>query len=111
MATFPNIGKPFDWKRTTVKKSYRGTSSAGYTITHPKSTVAKKVFNITYDRLSKTERDDLDSFFDTNAGLSFTWTDPEDEVTTYEVVFEEDELEFEFSPPYYWTTTFTIREV
>lgn len=105
--------KIFDYKRTTIKKTYTGTSASGYTMTYPKSTIAKKIFTVTYDGLTRDERDNVETWFNANAGSSLPFVDPDDLTgsTVYDVVFDTDEIEFEFSPPYYWSITLSLREV
>jgi len=113
MAGFPSIQAPNAMQQRPIKPQHKNVSSANYSMTRARATLLKREFIITYNKLTKTERDTLETFFNTNSGASFNWTHPETGGATYVVVFfqEGDDLIFEWVAPYYWSVTFTIREV
>ena len=111
MADYPTIQNPSGLQQKIIKTKYKGISSSGYMMTRAKATASKKEFLVKYTFLTNTERDTLQTFFDTNQGLGFNWTHPESGGETYFVVFIEDELEFTLTLPYYWILNFKIREV
>jgi hypothetical protein len=116
MAAFPltldNYLKSF--KTRTVKPSNRQTSSAGYTMSFSRATTSKKAFDFTIGWLTNTERETLETFFDTNQGTSFTidFTCTGD-TTTYTVVFDMDELSFDYIKtfPAEYDLTLSLKEV
>lgn len=111
MADFPSIGLPVGLRQKTIKPAYRGKSSAGYTMSRAMATTSKEEFEVGYDFLSSSDRDTLQTFFNTNQGIEFNWTHPETGGSTYSVVFAEDELFFTAKPPFYWTITLKLQEV
>ncbi len=111
MADYPTIQVANGLQQKTVKAQYKGQSAAGYMMTRAKATLSKKEFTVKYNKLTTTERDTLQTFFDANLGLEFNWTHPETGGATYAVIFMDDELVFNWKSPYYWTLEFKIREV
>jgi len=97
MATWPIDDKYVSIKENVIKPANRQTSSAGYTMSFSKGSLNKKIFTVKLSYLSKDEKDTLKTFFDDNQGSSFTLNDPDPYSTdTYEVVFDQDELSFEY---------------
>lgn len=113
---FPAIQTANQITRTTVKKAYRATSSAGYTMARPAGTIAKKIFEISYTALTRTERNTLETYFNDHQGVEFDWTHPVTELNvggegTFGVIFGEDELQFKYVAVNRWSTTFTLMEL
>jgi len=114
---FPAIQTANQMTRTTVKKAYRATSSAGYTMARPAGTIAKKIFEISYTALTWTERNTLETYFNDHQGVEFDWTQPEGGGApfgveeTFGVIFGEDELQFKYVAVNRWSTTFTLMEL
>jgi len=114
MADWPSgIDKPDRVKRIKVKKAHRGTSELGYVQSRSRWTGSKYRFILEWDAMSEDDFDLLDTFFDDNQGLSFTWTHPKTD-TEYTCVFSSDEIEFDpviFTSEYiYYTVSVEIEE-
>jgi len=99
MAAFPisTTDHLLNFKSRSVKTANRQTSSAGYPMSFANATVAKEAFKFTLFNLSNTDRETLQTFFDTNQGTSFTidFTCTGD-TTTYTTIFDQDEIEFNY---------------
>lgn len=108
---YPSIQAPSSLAQRTVKPSFKGKSSAGYTITSSRATIAKKEFDLGYEALTEADRDTLQTYFENNAGSSFSWTHPESGGATYTVFFVDDEIEFKWVPSNYWSAKVKLREV
>jgi len=111
MTTFPTIQSPNGLQQKTIKPAQRSTSSAGYTMARAKATIAKKEFKVMYQNLTTAERNTLQTFFNSNQGLEFDWTHPEPSGSTYQVIFNQDDIEFVWISFGLWTVTFKIKEV
>ena len=112
MATYPTtLPEIHSIAHKNIKKQHITESAAGYVMSRGRGTVAKKAFDIGYTAMSNTQRDTLQTFFNDNIGDSFDWTHPETGGATYDVVFLEDELSFEWIGLDNWSISFSIREV
>jgi len=110
MASFPSI-VPNDLQHKIIKKKISAESSAGYFMSRPAGSVAKKEFTLSFASLTITERNTLQTFFDTNQGLAITWTHPETGGATYNVSFLEDELSFNYVPVDRYSVSVKLREL
>ena len=114
MATWPIDDKYIAISEQTIKPANRQTSSAGYTMSTAKGTVAKKLFDLKLSYLSKDDKDTLITFFDDNQGGSFTLNDPDPNSNdTYTVMFDQDEIIFEYirTFPGEYSLNIRLREV
>lgn len=96
--------------RKVIKPKRQAVSSAGYMMVRPGGTVSKREFTIQYKALMKSQRDALETFFDTYQGSAFNWTDP-DGSPTYVVTFVDEDIAFEWIPPDFYSTQFTLRQL
>ena len=112
MTVYPSsIKAPNGIQQKNIKPTQRDVSAAGYVMARSKATLLKKEFLIKYNNMTTAERDTLEAFFDANQGLEFDWTHPEQGGDTYQVVFNQDEIEFSWIAYQLWSTSFKIREV
>ena len=109
MTSFPNIGRPIEIQQKKIKPVHRAQSGAGYTMSRPRGTVSKFEFSVSWHRLTRTERQILEAFFDANQGAAFNWVHPEG--TVYGVIFADNDIEFKWKSPFYWQTTVTMKEI
>ena len=105
MTDYPTIQDPNGFNQSIGIPAERKESESGYTMSFCKATSSFYSFELFYDNLTDTERDTLQTFFDINRGLEFTWYHPENLFYVPESMFSEDELDFSWISPYYWSTT------
>lgn len=94
MAIYPDFKiETFDEKKIkpTSKSSYDG----GYTQKVAKYTRALNQFSFTHENLEVVDKEQLELFFITNQGLSFSFVHPLSN-NTFEVSFEMDEISFSY---------------
>ncbi len=118
MGTWPVDGKAISLGEKTNKPSNRQMSSAGYPMSFPKGTTLKRIFNIQFDFISKAEKDEIETFFDTYQGASFTLNSQDPNSSdTYTVIFNQDDIEFTYQKLYdsvdsgKYSTTIEFAEV
>jgi len=95
MATFPTLSVPpsNNYSDEIVKPIVRTKFEGNYNQTRPKYTRSAKNFNLKFRPITEADKLILETFFDTNSGNSFTWTNPSNEVV-YTVRFVEESLKF-----------------
>lgn len=94
MAVYPDFKiETFDEKKIkpTSKSSYDG----GYTQKVAKYTRALNQFSFIHENLEVVDKEQLELFFITNQGLSFSFVHPLSN-NTFEVSFEMDEISFSY---------------
>lgn len=94
MAIYPDFKiETFDEKKIkpTSKSSYDG----GYTQKVAKYTRALNQFSFTHENLEVVDKEQLELFFVTNQGISFSFVHPLSN-NTFEVSFEMDEISFSY---------------
>jgi len=115
MTDFPKIdGAYAQIKETSKRATVRSPFEAGYEQTRSKWTRAVKEWEITWNALSTTDLNTLQTFYETTmeSGASrFVWHRPDSSGTTYMVRFTEDEMKFISSRKGYWRGTITIRQI
>ena len=92
--------------RPVIKTSYQG----GYEQTRARFTRKIKKFSLTFNFLTKAQKDEMETFIMDNQGISFTFVDPRDAVN-YQVRHEADSIKFQFRHPFYYSTQISIKEV
>ena len=103
METWPLDNRVTALKERIIKPSNRQTSSAGYSMTRPKGTVKKRAFTIQMSYITYAEKTHatlgIEKFFDDNQGVAFLINspDPNDTGGPYTVIFDQDQLEFEYT--------------
>ena len=113
MASFEDIGLgipqiPLTEKST--KKTIKTETEAGYLRTRARSVRSFKSFSLRYTNLNDTKLQSLLTFFDTNAGESFVWQHPVT-TTTYNVVFENESLDYAYNEKHRVEVSISLREV
>jgi hypothetical protein len=110
-ATWPGIQLPtFGSENIVSKPALRSKSEAGYTMTRSRMTLAKERRVLRWNYISNTDFATLKTFFETNSGGSFSWTDPMTSETK-EYTFSDDELKFDEAGPGYKSGTVNIEEI
>jgi hypothetical protein len=110
-ATWPSIQLPtFGSEDIVSKPALRSKSEAGYTMTRSRMTLAKERRGLKWDYISNTDFATLKTFFETNSGGSFYWTDPMTSETK-EYTFLDDELSFTYAAPNYMSGSVSIEEI
>lgn len=112
MAIYPSTPRfIFDGEITTKKEALRSESEAGYTMSRPRYTKAKKSFTLNYSAIKNEDYAILEAFFEANQGLNFTFTHPIDLTKSYTVIFAMDELKAKPVSAGRCSTTVELREV
>ena len=94
MSIYPNLNID-SFESKTIKPTSKSSYSSGYTQKVAKYTRALNQFSFTHDNLESIEKEQLELFFETNQGLSFTFVHPLTN-DTFEVSFEMDEISFSY---------------
>jgi len=113
MANFSDIGlgiPQIPLTEKSIKKAIKTETEAGYLRTRARSVRAFKTFSMRYTNLTNAKLQTLLTFFSTNVGEAFIWQHP---ITTtlYNVVFENDELDYSYNEKSRVEVTITLREV
>ena len=109
---FPTLSVEADIKyddeyiKPVVKTKFDGN----YAQTRPKYTKASNDFNPTYKMITEADKNTLKTFFNTNSGNSFDWTNPTDKVV-YTVRFGVDRLKFKNITVGYYSVDIPLEEV
>lgn len=85
----PRMGSGQKRKINLLKTSFE----ANYLQVRRGSTRSRMVFNLSFDSITDTEFETLDTFFQANAGTVFDFIHPKT-LVTHRVTFQNDELEF-----------------
>ena len=110
MTNFCDIAKPSSVSETQRAYRIKKTSDTGHTRIRPVGRVPKKEFTLSWDFLTSADKATLQTFFEENQALEFTWSHFETN-ENYSVYFVSDEIEFEYVTVDYWKTEVTIGEV
>jgi len=98
-------------KETSILHTVRAPMEAGYQMSRPRYTKARKRFELEWANLSDADYRTLDYFFSTTSpGDSFLFVEPSG-VTQYTVIFENDELDFISTNKGYWRGSVNLVEV
>lgn len=93
-----------------IKRQHKKESESGYPLTRALGTAKKHEIKIGWKRLTSTQLDTLETWFDENMGVVFTYTNPES-AATYSVVLWEDMVQTSWVPPRFWSASITMREL
>ena len=110
MANYPNF-KIETFEEKKIKPISKSSYDGGYTQRVAKFTRVLNEFSFTHENLTVIEKTELDLFFTTNQGLSFSFVHP---LTgnTFECSFEFDELSFVYDKIMKtYSTKIAIKEV
>jgi len=107
--TYPNITPLNGVKETSIGKTVKSEFDGNYVQQRLKTTRFRKSFELNY-ALSDTEFLELDSFFQTHLGSSFTFTHPSTSVD-YTVRFSEDTLNATYQTSKLIKVTLKLEEV
>jgi len=122
--SWPINKKPNEIRETTVKERYQSKFEKGYVQSRPKFTRPRKKFSLIWDQtphnvLTDNEKEDLDLFFQNHSHETILFEHPFNSGRTYDVLFEDDELEFELihysegrfgEVRRYWSATINLIE-
>jgi len=111
MASFPTIQSANGISQSIIKKAFFGSNKHGFNDISERQTIAKMEFKVSYNTLTLTEMNTLQTFFENNQGTAFDWTHPEEGGSVYTVVFNQDSLQFTWLAFGLWSITFNIKEV
>jgi len=102
MATWSWDENVVSLKEVFIKPSNRQTSPAGWSMARPRATTNKRTFILQMNYFSYAEKNAIRDFFDANQGIVFTLNtqDPNDGSETYDVIFDQDSLEFIYQKVY-----------
>ena len=110
MATWPTIQEPqYPLGESVYKRQIRTPFESGHVLSRAGSTVSKRLFQLNWSALPEADYQTLKTFFETNIGLTFTWTHP----LTLEVItvrFSEDTLQGTIPFNNYREVTVNIEE-
>ena len=109
MATWPNIQNPSGLAEKPTKGQIRSDFEAGYVYSRAKWTRARKRFDLTWDSMTNSDKNTLETFFNNNLGSTFTWEHPVSG-TTYTVRFSDDSIDFDYVPHMYWQASVSLEE-
>jgi len=109
MNSFPNI-KINSIKSEVIKPRHTASYDGGYEQTRLKNTRSIKKFSIGFTALTNDEAQTLETFFEQNQALEFSFTHP---ITnnTHTVRFDENSISFTQNTPLYQSVSFDIKEV
>lgn len=110
MTTFCDIQWPSGVSETQKAYRIKKTSDSGHTRIRATGRAPKKEFTLEWEFLPSADKAILQTFFDDNQSLEFSWTHFETE-ETYTVYFVNDDIKFEYAAVGYWKTEITIGEV
>lgn len=110
MSTWPDIQDPSDFSEKSLSFRIKKISESGAARVRPKGTAIKKEFSLEWEAMSATDKATLETFFETYQASSFTYTHFETEVD-HTVIFNDDEIEYEYLASGYWKVKLTLREV
>jgi hypothetical protein len=110
MSDFPSIELPsnISEKLVSFKKSQK--SSAGYSMIANAGAVMKKQFTLDWEQMTSVDKATLISHFQSNYVSSFSWTHFETS-TVYTVFYENEDLDFQYFAPGYWSVSLILREL
>ncbi len=110
MASWPSISNPSSIDEKIIKLAHRTNADInGYVHFRPKWTTSKKSFQLKWNVISSADKTTLETFFNANQGLTFTWTHPETS-TVYTCIFDIDEIEFNGIFEGFWSTSVSMME-
>ncbi|MBU0517183.1 MAG: hypothetical protein KJ621_20705 [Proteobacteria bacterium] len=99
MPDFPDLSVPpsVPIKEVSTRDTIRAKSEAGYVLTRPRWTTARKRFEVRYQYLTPADFTSLDNFFQNVAqggAVAFSWNHPQTG-SVHTVRFATDDLEWE----------------
>lgn len=112
MAVFPTLSVEPTVKyadeivKPTVKVEFEGN----YAQTRPKYTRSMEKFSLHFRPITEADKTTLKTFFNTNSGNSFTWTNPTNTIE-YTIRFSEDTLRFKYILSERYEITIPLEEV
>lgn len=110
MAIYPDF-KIEIFEEKKIKPTSKSSYDGGYTQRVAKFTRALNEFSFTHENLELNEKEQLELFFETNQGLSFSFIHPLNN-NTFEVSFEMDEISFSYDKVMKtYSTKITLQEV
>jgi len=107
---FPSISTPYRVSDRLIKPILVAETESGVTLTRALGSASKREFKLTWPVMTSANKATLETYYNTNAGGSDTWTHP-DTATSYTVAFVEDSLSFESVGGKYWTCTLRLKQV
>ncbi len=122
--TWPISKKPTDFDETTIKEKFQSDFEAGYVQSRKKFTRGRKKFRLVWDdsghqTLTDDEKEILDQFVNDHAGETILFPHPFKDGVSYNVLFEDDDIEFSLAYFYegingekirYWSTEIVLIE-
>lgn len=109
MATWPGIAAPTSMTERKKKAQIRSDFAAGYVQSRAKWTRSRKIFELSWNVMSDSDKSTLETFFDDNLGGTFTWAHPLSG-TSYTVRFVGDELLAKYVKVNRWQVDVTLEE-
>ncbi len=111
MAIYPTTLNIESFEEKTIKPVLISSYNSGYSQKTAKYTRKISSFTFSHENLTLAEKVELDTFFTTNQGLSFSFVHPlTDDI--YEVNFEMDEINFSYDKVMKtYSTKIAIKEV
>lgn len=110
MAAWPSIQEPsYPFNESVSKRQIRTEFESGAVQSRAGATVSKRIFNLRWNAMPEADYQTLKTFFETNIGLTFTWTHP----ATLEVItarFSEDKIDTIIPFPNHREVTVVIEE-
>lgn len=110
MAAWPSIQDPsYPFNESTFKRQIKTNFESGAVLSRAGATVSKRIFQLRWNAIPEADYQTLNTFFETNIGLTFTWTHP----LTLEVItarFSEDKLDSVIPFPNHRQVTVVIEE-
>lgn len=110
MAAWPSIQDPsYPFNESIQKRQIRSNFESGHVLSRAGSTVSKRIFELSWNAMPEADYQTLKTFFETNIGLTFTWTHP----VTLEVItarFSEDKIDTTIPFPNYRKVKAMIEE-
>lgn len=112
MADWPDIEDPSGLRESPQKGQIKSDFEAGYVQSRPKFTRTRKRFELSWDAMSNSDKETLETFFDDNLGDTFTWDNPISTASdpSHTVRFVNDSLEFSYRPHNYWQISIELEE-
>lgn len=109
MADWPEIKEPTSLQERLKKGQLIADFEAGYVQSTAKWTRSRKIFEMTWSGMTDSDKETLESFFDSSLGSAFTWTHPLSG-QTYTVMFAYDEFPARYVPLNHWRVELTLEE-
>lgn len=115
MATWPSISLPSKIEEELYKPQVETEFEANYSASRPISSRATRRWNLSWNSMSQTDLDTLQTFFIVNMGIAFTWTNPRNSTTYNSCRFIGNSIKASSvgisGGVYYWAINCTIMEI